>query len=93
MRQQDLSKEKIQRLRDVSIHELLGLRIEARIVKIRCPVHKGGRERTASCCIYPNNSFKCWACDFKGNGAIDFLVNMGASFGEAIVELEKYTTH
>lgn len=78
----------LQPLRDVSIHSLLGISNQGRRVMMRCPFHK---DRTASFCLYPDNSFHCFGCKAHGSNAIDFvlLVN-GNDFSDAKQYLSKF---
>jgi DNA primase len=82
--QRKYTEEEIQYARDVSIHSLLGVKNSGRRVSIRCPFHN---ERTPSCVIYPDNSYHCFGCSKHGKNAIDFIVDMGHSFNEAVKEL------
>lgn len=83
--------EEAESCRSVPLHYVVGdARIE-RKVKIRCPFHA---ENTASCNLFPNNGrhnggFHCFGCGKTGN-SVDFLVELGASYKEAINELKKY---
>lgn len=80
-----LTKEEIEILNNVSIHGLLGLSKRRQFV--RCPFHN---ERTPSCMIYDNNSFKCYGCGEHGKGAISFLTKCGMSFVDACLELSHH---
>lgn len=82
-----LNKEEIDVLRSVSIHTLLGLSNNGRMVKIKCPFHS---ERTASFALYPDNSYHSYCCGKHGNNAIDFLTHLGYNFNDAIEELATY---
>lgn len=74
-------------LRNISIHSILGLKNDGRTQMICCPFHN---ERTPSCAINSNNTFKCFGCNKSGGGAIDFVVATGCTFREAIEELKSY---
>jgi DNA primase len=75
----------IQEAREYGVHQLLGFR-GGRRQKINCPFHK---ERTPSLVIYRDGSFYCFGCAKHGSNAIDFLVEMGQSFTQAVEFLLK----
>ena len=77
----------LEELRNISIHSILGLRNDGRTQMICCPFHN---ERTPSCAINSNNTFKCFGCGESGGGAIDFVVACGLSFKDAVNELKSY---
>jgi len=83
-----LSEEELKMFRDVSIHALLGIKNNGRTIMIHCPFHNS--DRTPSCAINANNTFKCFGCGTKGGGAIDFLIKNGFSFKESLDELSSY---
>lgn len=80
------SKEEIQKLRDISIIVLLGLKDTGRRHFIKCPFHA---DTSPSLMIYPNNSYKCFGCSRQGRGAISFLMESGANFQDVIKELKQ----
>lgn len=82
-----LTKEEIEKLRNVRIHNLLSKKDIGKRVIIRCPVHD---DSTPSFNLYPDNTFFCFGCRISGKGAIDFLEKFGYSFNEIIEELKKY---
>jgi DNA primase len=82
-----LTKEELQQIRDVSIHNILGVHGNSRRVSMPCPIHSGKNNNFN---LYQDNSFHCFKCGAHGNGAIDFVVAMGFSFEDALVELVKY---
>jgi len=83
-----ISKEDIDRARSVRIEKILGIDIATRRTCINCPIHG---ERTPSFYIYPDGSYHCFGkCSKGGQNAIDFLIELGASFKEAVEELQKY---
>lgn len=82
-----ITEEYIQQLRDISIHKILNLNNTGRTIMIRCPFHD---DRSPSCAINSNNSFKCFGCGESGLGAIDFCMSMGLSFKESLEELKIY---
>lgn len=82
-----MTKNEIEDIRNIPITRLLSMPSSGRRFAIRCPFH---RERSASCIIYPDNTFHCFGCSAHGNGAIDFVMKMGSSFKEAVEELRHY---
>ena len=64
-----LTNEEIQVVRDIRIHKILNIPDNGRDIKVNCPFHN---ERTPSFVIHPDNGYKCFGCDKKGFGAIDF---------------------
>lgn len=83
----NMTKDIIEKARTVTINTILGLANDGRKKFIRCPIHN---DRTASFVIFPNGSYHCFGCGINGQNSIDLLIDMGASFGEAIEELKKY---
>jgi len=81
------SKEDLDRMRNVKIQTILGIKFDGRKTAINCPVHS---ERTASFVIFPDNGYYCFGCKAVGFGAIDFLEDLGCTFKEATEELKKY---
>ncbi len=85
----------IQRLRDVSLHTLLGVQSRGKRTMIRCPFHS---DRTASMAVYPNNGYHCFGCGAHGVNAIDFVMKLYENeepdekkrFKLAVEELTKY---
>ena len=84
-----ISNDEIQRIRDVSIYDILGLGHRDRRLSMCCPL-PNHRDKTPSFTIYPDNSFHCFGCEANGKGAIDFCVALGYTFVEACEELRKY---
>lgn len=82
-----MTKEDIEKVRDIPIFLFLNLKNTGRRQMVRCPFHQ---EKTPSCVIYPDNSFHCFGCTAHGKGAIDFFMKMGFSFKDTIEELKKY---
>ncbi len=82
-----LTNEELKIVRNIRIHRILNIMDNGRRVSIRCPYHG---ERTPSFTLYPDNSFYCFGCGANGNGSIDFLMKMGASFSESLLALTKY---
>lgn len=82
-----LTNDEINIIRSVRIHRILGVEDDNRKLSLRCPFHN---ERTPSFYLYPDNSFHCFGCNKNGQGAIDFCVQLGYSFVDALTELVKY---
>lgn len=82
-----LSEDDLDTLREFPIEDLL--ETELRTAgggkrKTSCPFHE---EKTPSFIVYDDNSFHCFGCQKHGNNAIDFLIESGLSFEEAIKKL------
>ena len=77
--------ETIKKCRYVSIRALL--RIPYSRGLIRCPFH---RDSTPSFMIYPDNGYHCFGCGKHGSNAIDFVMELGYDFGQAVNELKNY---
>ena len=73
-------------LREIRIHNLLGIQDTGRRISVRCPFHG---DRTPSLAIYPDNSWYCFGCALSGQNAIDFTIACGYTFKEAVEELKK----
>lgn len=85
-----MDKDKIDKIRAVKITTVLGIPETGRRISMRCPLD-GHKDKTASFYIYPDNSWCCYGlCNKTGQNAIDLLIAMGASFTEAVEELQKY---
>lgn len=84
-----LNNEELNKIRDVRIHQILGIKDIGRDVQIRCPFGSH-RDKTPSCTIYSNNSYHCFSCLANGTGAIDFCKELGFTFTESLEELIKY---
>lgn len=82
-----LSKDELQRIREIKIHRVLGIVEDSRRRMIRCPFHN---ERKPSFVLYPDGGWHCYGCGKHGNNAIDFVMAMGCGFVEALTELTKY---
>lgn len=82
-----LTNEEVQKIREISIANVLGIINNGRNISICCPFH---RERTPSFVLYPDNSFHCFGCKSNGQGAIDFVMKLGYNFVDACEELIKY---
>lgn len=83
----NLTNEEIQKIREVSIHRILGLLDSGRRLSIRCMFHN---EKSPSLVLYPDNSFHCFGCGKNGQGAIDFCMALGFDFKKSCEELGKY---
>lgn len=79
--------ERIKKAREVSIHSLYGIANNGRKLRLPCPIHHG---TDLNFLLDPDNGYKCFVCEARGHGAIDFLMALGATFGEALEELDKY---
>lgn len=84
-----LTNQEIEIIRNIRIHKILGIIDNGRDIHIRCPFGTH-RDKTPSCTIYSNNSYHCFSCLANGQGAIDFTVELGYSFVEALEELIRY---
>lgn len=82
-----LTNDEIRLLRDVRIHQILGLRDNGRRQSMACPIHNG---KNPNFNVYPDNSFHCFKCGANGSGAIDFCMKLGYSFVDALTELVRY---
>lgn len=82
-----LQEEEIKMLRDIRIHKILGLHDNGRRQSIAFPIHNG---RNPNFNVYPDNSFHCFKCEANGSGAIDFCVQNGMNFVEAVEFLAEY---
>jgi DNA primase len=40
--------------------------------------------------LYPNGGYHCFGCGKHGNNAIDFTIDMGYTFKDALEELKNY---
>lgn len=76
-------------LRGVDIRMILGITYYRSKTMIRCPFpnHSDG---TPSCLIDSENGYHCFGCGKNGRGAISFLMDMGASFNEAVEQIMEY---
>lgn len=82
-----LNPQELNKIREIRIHSILGIRDDGRRIMIRCPFHK---DRTASFVLYIDNSFNCFGCGKNGQNAIDFTMALDYSFEDACLELMKY---
>ena len=82
----DIEKE---RLREISIHSIIGIDCDRRRIGLPCPIH-GGRS-CDSFFLYSDNSYHCFKCESHGHNAIDFMQAItGKSFIDSCIELLPY---
>lgn len=62
--------------RDHPIHNLLGLPKGRKRLQICCPFPDHD-DSSPSFSLFDDNGYKCYGCDRKGSGAVDFLMHMG----------------
>lgn len=79
-----LTREELNIVRSVPVHNLLGITNQGRRISMPCPIHKG---KNPNFNVYPDNSFHCFKCCANGKGSIDLCMAMGYTFQEAVVEL------
>ncbi len=75
----------IQRVRDISIAEMLGVRLDGRKRMICCP-NPRHRDSSPSFQLRPDNTFWCFGCGEGGSGWISFCKFMGFEFKEIMDE-------
>jgi DNA primase len=78
-----MSKDEIEKIRQIPITRILGIHSNNRRFSIRCPFHN---DKSPSLVIYPDNSFYCFGCTKHGNNCIDFVMGLGCNFREAVDE-------
>ena len=84
----NISDSDIERLRNIPITDILGIKNTGRRQHVVCPFHG---DTNPSMTIYPeDNSYYCHGCSRSGSGAIDFLMESGGTFQEVINELSKF---
>lgn len=66
----ELTPQELEKLRDISIFDILHIHNKGRRVGIPCPVHSG---RNNNFNLYPNNSYFCFKCGACGSNGIDLL--------------------
>ena len=79
------SDEQIEQVRNISIADRLGVRLNGRKINICCP-HPDHHDHTPSFQLRPDNSFKCFGCNGYGRGWISFCKFMGFEFKEIMDE-------
>lgn len=80
----------IKAARSVHIGEFLGVKQPhgfSKRIAIRCSFHN---EKSPSMILYPDGSYYCFGCRAHGSNAIDYLIQAGLSFNEAVDELYKF---
>jgi DNA primase len=82
-----ITNEELQRIREIPITKVLGIQDQGRRRMIKCPFHS---DRTASMALYPNGGYHCFGCGKHGKNAIDFVVDLGYTFPQALEELKTY---
>ena len=60
----------MEKLRDIPIHQILGLPDSGRRIAIPCPIHQGTNNNFN---IYPTNSYYCFKCCASGKNGIDLI--------------------
>lgn len=85
-----LNQTQLQRIRELSIASLLGIKQYGRYNLIKCPFPHHD-DSSPSFAIYDTNSYHCFGCNKHGNGAIDFLIHMGYSMGDIEEEFGSLT--
>ena len=83
-----LKEEELQRLRDVSIHSILGIPNRGRKINMDCPFHN--EATIGAFWLYPDNTFHCFSCSAHGNNAVDWVTSLGMNFEDGLLELIKY---
>lgn len=71
----------IERARQAHIRVIMGLGASQRRVAVRCVFHN---EKSASLILFEDGHYHCFGCGKHGNNAIDFVMDMGYSFSEAV---------
>lgn len=74
------TKEDIQRVRDISIAQTMGVQ-SGRRTNIVCPM-PNHNDRTASFLLDEDNGFHCFGCQARGKGFIDFCTLILTQDGE-----------
>lgn len=77
--------EQIQAVRDISIAQMLGVKLNGRKIMIKCP-HPNHRDSSPSFQLRPDNSYHCFGCGEGGNGWIDFCMFLGNDFKSILNE-------
>ena len=81
------SSEDVQKAREYPIEDLMDKDVKSGgsgKTKTACPFHE---EDAPSFFVYDDNSYHCFGCQKHGNNAIDFLMEFGLSFQEAVDKL------
>lgn len=84
-----LNKQELEQLRNIRIHNLIGVKFTGRKMVIRC-MFDNHKDSKPSLLIDDKNGYHCFGCGKKGFGAIDFCKDLGLTFRETIEDLKKY---
>lgn len=82
-----MNEQEIEVARQVSIYDILGLKSKHRRTSVKCVFHT---DNTPSLAIYPTGGYHCFGCGKHGKNAIDFCMDLGLSFKEAVSQLKDY---
>lgn len=83
-----MNNEDIQKARQVTIHRLLGLQDNGRRQKIKCVFHS---DHNPSLVIYSGDrGYHCFSCGKGGHNSIDFVMDLGLPFVEAVRQLKDF---
>ena len=77
-----LTNEELNKIREIKIHEILGIPFAGRRITIRCPLQTH-KDRTPSFTLYPENNYFCFSCQATGQNAIDITMAIGFTFEES----------
>jgi len=75
----------LERIRNIPITTILGIRHTGRRQSVICPFHG---DTDPSMVLYPDGSYHCYGCTRHGFNSIDFILESGCTFSEAIKELD-----
>lgn len=79
------TEEQIQRVRDIDIATMLGIKNTGRKIMLKCP-NPNHNDSTPSFQLRPDNSFYCFGCGVGGRGWISFCMFMGHKFSDIMRE-------
>ena len=83
-----MNEQEIERARKVKLHTLLGLPDNGRRQTIKCVFHK---DTHPSLVIYPGDGgYCCFSCGKAGSNTIDFCMNLGLTFRDAVNQLKDF---
>jgi DNA primase len=82
-----ISSHELEILRAVPAHAIINERNNGRNKFMKCPFHN---ERTASFVLFPDGGYKCFGCSKHGRGALDFCMDLGCDFKQAVEEVLKH---
>jgi len=77
--------EVIERIRNISIADMIGVKVHSRYKMMNCPFHD---DSTPSFKLNDDNSFYCFGCEAKGNNFIDYLTLKGYKFKDIYEEFK-----